>query len=399
VRILIVSNIPDDNSIFAQSMDNYSLGSELTKLGHGVEYLFGDDVPRWLPGRRLSPVNFSLALVATLGRIQRARGPFDIISISGGDGGVYGVIRRLAGRRGHGHFVGLSHGLEHRLWEQFRKEARLKRTRISPQHRLFFCGVLLPRVRLHVGTCDHMVCRTNEDREYIVARGWKPNAKVTHIPNGVRERFFATPAPGTKRAGLLFVGRWEWRKGVHYLAGAFREIHAANPGTMLTIIGSHFGPDHILSAFPPLTRPGVRIIPTLPNPGLVGEYLRHAILVLPSLFEATPGVMLEAMAAGLPVVTTRACGMKEVIEDGEDGFLVPRRDSQALAEAVKILLADSGLRERMGARAREKARAYTWDRIARQTEALYERLLTSGPNGPALLAEVPCGYGGGRTHG
>ncbi len=129
----------------------------------------------------------------------------------------------------------------------------------------------------------------------------------------------------------------------------------------------------------------------------------HAVrikgLVLPSLFEATPGVMLEAMASGLPVVTTKACGMKEVIEDGEDGILVPRRDSHAVAEGVKTLLVDPSLRERMGARAREKARAYTWDRIARQTEALYERLLTSGPNGPALPAGVPCGHGRGSTDG
>jgi len=221
-----------------------------------------------------------------------------------------------------------------------------------------------------------MVCRTNEDREHIIASGWKPSGEVTHIPNGVRERFFATPAPGTRRAGLLFVGRWEWRKGIHYLVEAFELVRGRYPDVTLTIIGSLLSSEDVLGTFSVAAREKVRVFPALPNAALVGQYLRHAVMVLPSLFEATPGVMLEAMASGLPVVTTKACGMKEVIEDGEDGILVPRRDSWAIAEAVTTLLADPRLRERIGMKAREKTRAYTWEQIARRTEALYQKLLS-----------------------
>ncbi len=375
MRILIVANIPDENSIFAESMDNYSLGAELTKLGHQVQYLFEQDVPRWLPGRKLSPVNFSLAFLARLRHLERTHGPFDIISVSGGDGCVYGMVRRLRRRRARGRFVGLSHSLEHRLWEQFREEAHLGRARISPQHRVFFPSVMLPRVRLHIATCDHMVCRSNEDREYIIARGWRPASAVTHIPNGVRERFFAERVPAPQREGLLFVGRWVWRKGIHYLVEAFELIRKRYHDVTLTIIGSLLSAEDVLRAFPMAAREKVRVFSTLPNAALVGQYLQHAVMILPSLFEATPGVMLEAMAAGLPVVTTKACGMREVIEDGEDGMLVPRRDSRAIAEAVTTLLADPGLRERIGVKAREKARGYTWEQIARRTEALYQKLL------------------------
>ena len=99
------------------------------------------------------------------------------------------------------------------------------------------------------------------------------------------------------------------------------------------------------------------------------------IFLLPSLFEGTPLTLMEAMMSGLPIVTTDTCGMKDVIRDGQNGILVPTRSPNAIVSAVDALLADPGLRERLGRAAREEAlEHYTWDAVADPVLRVYERL-------------------------
>jgi glycosyltransferase involved in cell wall biosynthesis len=101
------------------------------------------------------------------------------------------------------------------------------------------------------------------------------------------------------------------------------------------------------------------------------------LFVLPSRFgEGLPMVLLEAMGAGLPVVSTPVEGITELISDGRDGLMVPVDDVGALAGAIGDLLTDPGRRARMGTDAREKvARSYSSDAMARGIEAVYREVL------------------------
>jgi glycosyltransferase involved in cell wall biosynthesis len=81
--------------------------------------------------------------------------------------------------------------------------------------------------------------------------------------------------------------------------------------------------------------------------------------VLPSLAEASAEVTYEALACGIPVVTTREAG--SVVRDGIEGRVVPSRDPHALADAISEILEDRQKRERMATAARERARKYTWE--------------------------------------
>lgn len=100
------------------------------------------------------------------------------------------------------------------------------------------------------------------------------------------------------------------------------------------------------------------------------------LLVLPSLWEGLPNALLEAMAAGLPVVATAVGGTPEVVVDGVTGFLVPPRDPQALADAILRLLRDPELRQRMGEAGRARVAAhFSIEQMVHKTEALYEQLL------------------------
>lgn len=102
-------------------------------------------------------------------------------------------------------------------------------------------------------------------------------------------------------------------------------------------------------------------------------YKSHSIFIFPSVYEGFGMVFLEAMASGLPVVTTDTGGVGDIIENGVDGFIVPRRNSQAIADAVEKLLANPDLQEKIGKRAKEKAKNYVWKKTTERVLNIYEK--------------------------
>jgi len=99
------------------------------------------------------------------------------------------------------------------------------------------------------------------------------------------------------------------------------------------------------------------------------------VFALSSLWEGLPRVLPQAMATGLPIVTTRADGSAEVVADGQNGFLVERGRPEALAEKVLALLADGELRERMGEDGRSRAHIFSSRKMAADIDQLYQKLL------------------------
>ena len=109
----------------------------------------------------------------------------------------------------------------------------------------------------------------------------------------------------------------------------------------------------------------------------IPEWL-HAtdLYVLPSYREGLPRTVLEAMAMGLPIVTTHAPGCREAVSHGENGLLVPVRDGQALAGAIEELVADEARRVRMGRRSRELAESrFRVETVVEQHLSLYRDLI------------------------
>jgi glycosyltransferase involved in cell wall biosynthesis len=175
---------------------------------------------------------------------------------------------------------------------------------------------------------------------------------VRVIPSGIdlpeRVGEEATPAE------ILYAGRLSPEKGVLELVEATRGMH-------LVVAGD--GP---LRA----NVPGASGF--VPHDELQRLYARAAVVACPSRREGFGVACLEAMAHARPVVATSVGGLRDLVVDGETGLVVPPRDPAALREALQRLLGDSGLRRRLGAAGRERARGrFSWDSVTDATVAAY----------------------------
>ncbi|HIC57598.1 MAG TPA: glycosyltransferase, partial [Acidobacteria bacterium] len=111
---------------------------------------------------------------------------------------------------------------------------------------------------------------------------------------------------------------------------------------------------------------------------VAGAFDAFDVVVFPSLWEGTPLTAFEALAAGRPIVATDTDGLVDILHDGRDAIVVPKRDSNAIAEAVVRLLRSSEARLELSAGARETGAGYDIDTFVRKMEQLYE-LMCSGP--------------------
>jgi glycosyltransferase involved in cell wall biosynthesis len=97
--------------------------------------------------------------------------------------------------------------------------------------------------------------------------------------------------------------------------------------------------------------------------------------MFPSLMEGLPTVIMEAMASGMPVITTETCGMPDVVENEFNGLLIPPADAAALENAILRLYNSADLRRKLGQEAQESMRRYTWERAGLRLEALFLNVL------------------------
>ena len=187
----------------------------------------------------------------------------------------------------------------------------------------------------------------------------------------------ATPAP----AQLLFVGRLAAVKGVPMLFDALRDLSKIHPALHLTLVGD--GPERTalerrareMGLTSRITFAGYK------SQAEVADLLSRATaLVLPSFAEGVPVVLMEAMAARVPVVTTRIAGVPELVEDGVSGLLVPPGDAHGLHVALGRLLFDAHLCRDMGEAGRARVLAeFTSDKEAAWLATLFEGYANGAP--------------------
>ncbi|WP_419730469.1 glycosyltransferase [Lichenicola sp.] len=202
------------------------------------------------------------------------------------------------------------------------------------------------------------LCVSSFIRDKVLAMGFP--AERTHIHYiGVDCQAIRPRSPDEERPTILHVGRLVEMKGTQYLLRAFATLAARHPELRLVIIGDgELAPSlRTLAGSLGLGERAV-FLGARPHAEVLARMRQARMLVLPSVLTATGRVeglgmvMLEAAAAGVPVVATRVGGIPEGVRDGETGFLVPERDVEALARRIEDLLNSPGLRQRMAVQAR-----------------------------------------------
>ncbi|WP_242087530.1 glycosyltransferase family 4 protein [Aestuariivivens sediminis] len=182
--------------------------------------------------------------------------------------------------------------------------------------------------------------------EAIAKEAQKYNApeekiEVIHslLPKTTLQYFEGYKKRNPKQIHLVSVGRFHWKKGYRYALDALKLLKDRGVNVNYTIISSNCISEEILFQIHQLDLvEEVRILNGLPQHQLFGNLKTYDCFILPSLEEGIANVVLEAMALGVPVISTNCGGMAEVVIPNETGWLVPVRDHEALAEAVQELI-------------------------------------------------------------
>jgi glycosyltransferase involved in cell wall biosynthesis len=186
------------------------------------------------------------------------------------------------------------------------------------------------------------------------------------VEYGIDEHWLeATPKPVAGR--ILFVGSVGLRKGSHYLAEATRLLRARKVPCDVIVIGRH-DPEVI-------RRPefeGPVYLGPIARSRVADEFLMADVFVHPSLSEGSAIAHLEALACGVPVVASVNAG--PVFIDAQEGYVVPARDSRALADRLEQLVIDRDLRRAMSAAARRRAQKLTWSAYRHRLESTLSSL-------------------------
>ena len=194
-----------------------------------------------------------------------------------------------------------------------------------------------------------------------------PSNKLVLTPLGFDPGRFR-PAPKQDDVfRVLFVGSISLQKGVPYLLEAFRKL--ALPNAELVLAGGAFPDSRV---FLPGYKGVYRHQPFVPQADLPQIYNSASVFVLPSLQDGFGMVVCEAAACGVPVIITENVGA--VIRDGQDGFVVPIRDSDALADRLLRLYEDPNLRRSMGESARSYVQQFTWEAHSEKLIEAYRRI-------------------------
>lgn len=236
--------------------------------------------------------------------------------------------------------------------EEFRKYPELATS--YDRHRGKLASRRNRRKDAELELADRVVAASDFVAQSLVSAG-VPQEKIWIIPSGAPEVDTSGRAPEQGRFVFLMAGTLSVRKGTHYLLRAWRQL-SPPANVELWLIGNWQLPASLRQNLPGT----VSIRDTVPRAELYDIFDRANVLVFPTLAEGLALTPLQAMARGLPVITTPNSGAGVFMRDGENGRMIPPCDVDALAEAMQHAWKDPAASEAMGRRAAEHMRRWQW---------------------------------------
>lgn len=213
----------------------------------------------------------------------------------------------------------------------------------------------------YIREADVVIFPSKSSAEYLKQK-LRPRGDVVVIPHGCYVPAKVEPVP--EKFDVAYLGQFGPDKGLFHLIRAWSQLNfseetlilAGDSGNKIAnLLWYAAGKYHFTGYVPSVSE----------------IYNKCSVYVQPSVTEAFGIPVLEAMAHGRPVIVTEGAGVHEIVEDGKEGFVVPIRSSEQIAEKIQYFYDKPDEVRRMGMNARKKAEQYTWDRIRKQYEELY----------------------------
>ena len=226
-----------------------------------------------------------------------------------------------------------------------------------------------------IALADLIVAQSDYVAETLRAAG-VPTDKIVALPSAAPP--VQLPRTEFPRDQVIFLsaGSQSLRKGTHYLLQAWRSLKS-HTGLKLWMVGNNTLPATFTKDLPGEAWAS----PAVPKPRLLELYRAASVLVLPTLAEGFAYVVLEAMAAGLPIITTRNSGCGSFVQDGVNGWLVPAGNAAALADRLQWCADNAARLPAMGEASRARAARWTWDDFVQTHNRLIIEFVGSGRNG------------------
>jgi glycosyltransferase involved in cell wall biosynthesis len=203
--------------------------------------------------------------------------------------------------------------------------------------------------------------------------------EVSIVPNGINLERFKISSGGTTESNtktILFVGRLHPVKGVQYLIEAMTIVHQEMPDAKLVIVGDGKERPRLEELAERLDLNScIQFVGQVPQERIPEAMHQADVFALSSLSEGFPVVLLEAMAAKLPIVATNVGGLPNIVEERVNGYLVSAKSPDEIADRILILLQNDELRERISANNRDKAELFAWSKIAVKVEKEYQKAI------------------------
>ena len=392
MRFLFAANTPRDPYMGASGCDIATIEA-LREQGHEVDEVWGTDMPRRIGHPNLHqlielPWNYEQVVAQ-----YTVSSSYDVVQVN--QPHAYRAARwyRRSGRSGI--FVNRSHGWEPQVESALHAHVDPRSDR-RPWLRKSATRLLRPFLLRHnelvLRHSDGVVLCSADDRDFILARCPAMTPRLLVLAPGLAPAFLANPAPALSAERL------------------HRILHVANfnackaPTVVAAVLGTALGADTRLSAtwvcprqfhgnvtelLPPAVRGRIRLLDVMPRDELLRVYDAHGVFLLLSFMEGFSVSFLEAMSRGMCVIGTRFDGMKQLVRDGENGFLVERGDTEVAAARIMHLGRDPALARALAGAAAATVGQFTWERTAREYVDFCQRLLASKSSG---LSAHPLGH-------
>ncbi len=358
----------------------------LESLGHHCTVLTPDDFP-WinLSKRRFVPLLYPVAVAHWL---MSNRDRIDVAIFHSYAGWVSTFIRKYFGALKKLRMGIVFHGLEPLYFARLAREMKDSVQGLSWRYRLLHGNLMLKFLRSSTRTADLLICLNSQEARYIVENEWADPARVAVTSNPAPSSFFIHRDYRTRATKLLFVGQWLRMKGTHYLVEAFTRLHRQNPALTLCCAGTHQIEKCVLDSFPADIRNSVTVFPRVTEQQLLDLHRDADIFVFPTLSEGSSLALNEAMASGLPIITTPVGTAPDLLRHGNSALLVPAGNSDALSNSAALLLDDVVYRQRLGRHAQLSAESMrpelAWQEFGVCFQLLTRTLKTSD-NGAQLF--------------